>query len=238
MGLSGLRYTLLLLVSLSGSAVLHAQDLPRSTIQPNWEQDLVRRRAALLEQNGPGTDTALRDQLLGMQKEDQEARGLHDGQAPKQAGKLAMAANMAEIDAALTEQLKGIVTAKGWPTIGLVGIDASNAAMLVLTHTADHAWQQSLLPQLENLADSKKIDGSALALVIDKELVASGKLQRYGSQFKFVDGAMAMYAVEDPGGLDRRRELVLLPPMDVYEQMLVSIYHLKVSRQIVSPAAK
>jgi len=237
MGLSGLRFSLLL-VALSGSAVLHAQDVPQSTIQPKWEQDLAHRRDLLVQENGPGTDTALRDQLLAMRKEDQEARGLRDGGPPKDGSKPAMAANMAEIDAALTEQLKGIVTAKGWPTIALVGIDASNAAMLILTHTSDHAWQHSLLPQLENLADSKKIDGSALALVIDKELVASGKLQRYGSQFKFVDGAMAMYAVEDPGGLDRRRELVLLPPMDVYEQMLVSIYHLKVSRQIVSPAAK
>lgn len=232
----GLRHVLLL-VALSGSAILHAQDLPKSTIQPNWEKDLAHRRELLVQQNGPGTDTALHDQLLAMRKADQEARGFHDGKAPTAAGKLAMATNMAEIDASLTEQLKGIVTAKGWPTIALVGIDASNAAMLILTHTSDHEWQRSLLPQLENLADSGKIDGSALALVIDKELVASGNLQRYGSQFKFVDGEMAMYAVEEPGELDRRRALVLLPPMDVYEQMLASIYHLKVSKQIVSAGA-
>ena len=148
-----------------------------------------------------------------------------------------MAANMAEIDAALTEQLKGIVTAKGWPTIGLVGIDASNAAMLVLTHTADHAWQQSLLPQLENLADSKKIDGSALALVIDKELVSEGKLQRYGTQFKYVDGGMAMLGVEDPGGLDAERAKVGLPPMDVYKQQLEAMYHLKATGKVVMATA-
>ncbi len=33
-------------------------------------------------------------------------------------------------------------------TIALVGIDASTAAMTVLTHTPDHAWQLQLLPQL------------------------------------------------------------------------------------------
>jgi hypothetical protein len=169
-----------------------------------------------------------------MREQDQTARGFVSGSAPKDGSKPAMATNLAEIDATLTEKLKTIVAIKGWPTIALVGIDASNAAMLTLTHTADHDWQRSLLPNLEKLADSGKIDGSALALVIDKELIASGKLQRYGSQFKFVDGAMAMYAVEDPGGLDRRRAQVLLPPMDVYKQLLVSIYHLKASNQIVS----
>ena len=35
-----------------------------------------------------------------------------------------------------------------------------------------------------------------MAMVIDKELVAEGRLQRYGTQFKAVDGGMAMYAVE------------------------------------------
>ena len=109
--------------------------------------------------------------------------------------------------------------------------------MLILTHTADHDCSAPFCPKLETLADTGKIDGSTLALVVDKELVASGNLQRYGSQFKFVNGQMAMYAVEDPAGLDQRRAQVLLPPMDVYKGMLEHIYHLKASNQIVSPTA-
>ena len=85
--------------------------------------------------------------------------------------------------------------------------------MLILTHTSDHAWQRQLLPQLQELADANKIDLSPLALVIDKELVAEGKLQRYGSQFKFFNGEIAMYAVENPATLDQRRAKALLPPM-------------------------
>jgi hypothetical protein len=229
----GLHVSLILSLLLAAPVCMSAQDTPlKSTTKPNWEQSLEQRRAALIQQNGPGTDTPLRDQLLRMRETDQEARGFHRGEAPKTAK--ASAPNLTETDAALTEQLKQVVAAKGWPTIALVGIEASNAAMLVLTHTADHDWQRSLLPQLETLADANKIDGSALALVIDKELVASGKLQRYGSQFKFVNGQMAMYAVEDPAGLDRRRAQVLLPPMAAYEETLAAMYHLKVSKQIVS----
>jgi hypothetical protein len=106
--------------------------------------------------------------------------------------------------------------------------------MVILTHTADHAWQSSMLPQLEGLADSNKIDGAALAPVIDRELLSEGKLQRYGTQFKNLDGELAMFGVEDPGGLDARRARVFLPPMEYYKQTLSQMYHLKVGNKIVS----
>jgi hypothetical protein len=198
-----------------------------------WAIDMQRRHAQLIERNGPGTDAALRATLLAMGDKDQDARGIVHGQ-PKNSGKLEMARNLAEIDAGLTARLKEIVAKEGWPTIALVGIDASNAAMTILTHTRDHAWQLALLPQLEELADTGKIDGSALALVVDKELVSEGRLQRYGTQFKYVDGAMAMFGVEDAAGLDVRRATLFLPPMDAYKQLLMQMYHLPVSNTIVS----
>jgi hypothetical protein len=198
-----------------------------------WAIDLQKRHEALIAKNGAGTDAGLRDELLAMVETDQNARGVSHGQ-PIDKDKMQVASNMGEVDAQMTAQLKEIVAKDGWPTIALVGIGASNGAMLILTHTRDHAWQLSLLPQLEELADTGKIDGSALALVIDKELVSEGKLQRYGTQFKFVDGAMAMYAVEDADGLDARRATVFLPPMDAYKVMLSQMYHLKASNKVVT----
>jgi hypothetical protein len=230
------RSTLLLLsLSLSIPCALAAQKPAAATdaTEPAWKVDFEHRHEELIQRNGSGTNAALREQLLAMADSDQAARGIQHGQ-PKNKEKLEMATNLSEIDAELTTQLKDIVTKSGWPTIELVGIEASNGAMLILTHTTDHAWQLSLLPQLEKLADDGKIDGSKLALVIDKELVSEGKLQRYGSQFKYVDGAMAMYGVEDPGTLDARRAKVFLPPMDVYKQQLSEMYHLKATDKIVS----
>ena len=204
-----------------------------STAESSWQAAIKGRRQQLISLNGPGTDAALRSQLLGMRDKDQAVRGFAGG---KQVSGMTpdMLAKMPATDAELTVELKQIVDQKGWPTISLVGIDASNAAMLVLTHSADHAWQAKLLPQLEQLADASKIDASQLALVIDKELIAEGKLQRYGTQFKFVNGEMAMYGVEDPGGLDHLRARAMLPPMDVYKQMLSQMYHLKAGNAIVS----
>jgi hypothetical protein len=207
---------------------------PQTPASPPWQAEIQRRHQELIDRNGPGTNPKLRDELLKMRDEDQAARGL--GPRATHTGHVEVASNLAEIDAALTAELKTIIQNNGWPTIARVGIDASNAAMLILTHTRDHAWQASVLPGLTSLADHRQIDGAPLALAIDKELVAEGKLQRYGSQFKLVDGEMAMYGVEDPAGLDKRRALVMLPPMEVYEQQLAQMYHLKVSKKIVSAA--
>ena len=207
----------------------------QSPTQPSYEQDLKARHQALIERNGPGTDTALRDQLIAMRDRDQQARGFRNGE-PIDKEHYTQSANLAVIDRELTDQLKQIFYAKGWPTIHLVGIEASNAALLILTHSPDHAFQHELLPQLEQLSDSGKIDGSALATVVDKELIASGQLQRYGSQFKLVNGEMAMFAVEDPTNLDRRRAQVMLIPIDAYKQLLATMYHLNVSNQIVNAA--
>ncbi|OJV44426.1 MAG: hypothetical protein BGO25_04830 [Acidobacteriales bacterium 59-55] len=198
--------------------------------QPAWKAAIEARRKQLISSNGYGTDSPLRDQLMKMRATDQAARGF----AAASASKKEMVQNLPVTDAQLTAELKQIVSEKGWPTIAMVGIDASNAAMLILTHTPDHAWQQQMLPQLTQLADADKIDPSSLALVVDKSLVSAGKLQRYGSQFKYINGAMAMYGVEDPGGLDRKRARALLPPIDVYKEQLSQIYHLPASKAIVS----
>jgi hypothetical protein len=195
--------------------------------KPTWEIALEVRRKELIEQNGLGTDAPLRAQLLEMYNTDQTVRGFTG--AP-----MASMKDMSATDVQLTLKLKQIVEQKGWPTIALVGIQASNAAMTVLTHTADHAWQSQLLPTLEELADAGKIDPSSLALLVDRELVSNGKLQRYGSQFKAVDGGMAMYGVEDPDQLDQRRAKALLPPMSVYRETLERMYHLKATNAIVS----
>jgi hypothetical protein len=216
----------------SGIQTTSTNTPPQSDRTPDWELALEARQTELIQKNGPGTYASLRARLLKMREEDQAVRGFTHG---KQTSVMTtkMMQELPQTDARLTLELQQVVKENGWPTIALVGIDASNGAMLVLTHTSDHAWQRQLLPQLETLADADKIDGSGLALVVDKELVAEGKLQRYGSQFKFVNNSMAMYAVEDPSDLDQRRAKILLPPMDIYKQMMAQIYHMKATNDAV-----
>lgn len=216
-------------------AALAALLIPTAVMaqQQPWEAALDKRHNELVAKNGPGTDAALRDRLLAMGKEDQGVR-FRNINAPADQ-KNATAEELAATDRKLTAELEQIVAKRGWPTIQLVGFNASQSAMLILTHSPDHAWQRTMLPKLEQLAHEDKIDGSQVAVAIDKELVSEGKLQRYGSQFKFVDGQAMMVAVEDPANLDKRRAEALLPPMDAYKKLLVDMYHVKMSDMIVRP---
>jgi hypothetical protein len=205
-----------------------------------WQVALQQRRKELIAKNGPGTDAELRGRLVRMRDEDQAARGVIYGSDASKTPPESMA-QLRVSDAKRTDELKQIVAEKGWPTIALVGIDASNGAMLVLTHTPDHAWLEQLLPQLQQLADAGKIDASPFAMAVDKQLVAEGKLQRYGSQFMYIGGKISMYAVEDPAHLDDRRAEALLPPISVYKQQMAEMYHVEVSPDVVmapAPAKK
>jgi hypothetical protein len=187
-----------------------------------------------VKQWGTGTDSALREKLHAMFVRDQDARSFMTT-LPLAEWTDSLAKQQQDTDAALTLQLKEIVATRGWPTFRMVGVDGSGQAMLILNHSADHAWQSKMLPQLEKLAENGEIDGSDFAMFVDKTLISAGKPQRYGMSFKFVDGKMQMYAVEDPDHLAERRERAMLPPLAIYKHMLAELYHLKETDEITQP---
>jgi hypothetical protein len=204
-----------------------------------WKTAIDQHKEYLLAKNGEGTDAELKQQLLEMRDADQHARGISfQGQAPVKGETMEQ---LRASDAKRSEALKQIVQQKGWPTLALVGWDASDGAMMLLTHTADRDWRKQLLPQLQELAKAGKIDPAPLSFLVDKELVAEGKQQRYGTQFMYIGGKVSMYAVEDPARLDERRSEAMLPPISVYKEQMAKMYHLEVSDDVVmapAPAKK
>jgi hypothetical protein len=214
------------------ATVAFGQDI--TSRQTAWEKAAEARHDALMKQWGTGIDPALHEKLHAMFVRDQDARKFMTT-LPQAQWTDSLAKHQQDVDAALTLQLKQIVATRGWPTFRMVGVDASGQAMLILNHSRDHAWQNKMVPQLERLAENGVIDGSDLAMFVDKALVAAGKPQRYGMNFKFVDGKMQMYAVEDPEHLAERRERAMLPPLEVYKRLLAEIYHLKVTDEIAQP---
>jgi hypothetical protein len=208
----------------------------RAQSQDDWEESAEGQRfisreraikAELVRINGNGTDQKLRAELLAMGKTDQGIRMKMFAMPNAQQGTLEL--ELEHTDATLTEKLKQIVASHGWPTIALVGYDASQAATLILIHSRDHDFQRRLLPELQKLVQEKRIVGLDIATLVDKTLVAEGKPQRFGTQFAWKgDGPMVMNPVEDPAHLDQRRENYLLPPLDLYKRMLVEMYHRKV----------
>jgi hypothetical protein len=210
----------------------YGQDI--ATQAEAWENAADTRHDALVKKWGEGSDSSLRKSLQAMYARDQDARKFMMA-LPQAQWTEALGKRQRDTDAALTLELKQIVKTHGWPTFRLVGVDGSSQAMLVLNHSSDHAWQNEMLPKLEKLAADGEIDSADLATFVDKTLLAAGKPQRYGMSFKFAEGKMQMYVVEDPAHLAARRERMTLPPLAVYKHMLAEIYHLKETDEIAQP---
>jgi len=192
--------------------------------EQNWEVRAEAKAQRLIAKNGTGTDLELQHELLKMRDEDQTIRRtLND--APE-AQKSDVIKEMESTDVRLTTQLKGIVAKDGWPTVSLVGAEASQAAATILVHSADHDWQRQMLPLLRKLVERDRIFGSDIAGLTDRILVSEGKAQEFGTQFKQIDGRMVMMPVKDPKHLEQRRAKYLLPPMSVYRQLISDMYHL------------
>jgi hypothetical protein len=199
-------------------------------VSAQTEKLIEKRTKELIRQNGKGTDRALRQQLLAMGKLDQQVRKPLETMFTKNAKSDqvrvdAINRNMADTDRQLTQQLKDIVTRNGWPTIHLVGAEASSSAAIILVHSPDHEFQRGLLPQLDGLVSDGKIIGSDIAKLTDKLLIGDGKLQRFGTQFHVADGEAVPVPVEDPAHLDELRAKYMLPPMDEYKKLLAKMYH-------------
>ncbi len=117
---------------------------------------------------------ALQKQLIEMGKDDQKHRPAINDLDDKIASatgeekeKLLARSNVLQkeqddIDKKLMQQLEAIITKHGWPTISLVGKDASFYAFLVLQH-ADPSYQKKYLPLLKEAAAKNDANKSNIA---------------------------------------------------------------------------
>ena len=192
----------------------------------DWQKKLKAKAAELTQKNGTGTDATLKAELLKMRETDRDIR-VREIQAQGEQQK-ALGEQEQQTDKQLTARLEEIVASKGWPTIRLVGIEASAAAGLILIHSPDHEFQRKMLPELYKLVDTDQIAGTEVALITDKLLVADGKPQRFGTQFNELNGKLVMFPVEDPEHLEQRRDKYLLPPLAYYKKQLADTYNMPV----------
>jgi hypothetical protein len=202
-----------------------------------WEAEADARYRTLTKKYGTGKNKVLREKLIQMGIEDQSVRKWMMT-LPQSQWTSAMGEEQRQTDLRLTAELKEIVRKYGWPTIPLVGVKASDSAMLILVHSPDHKWQKSMIPTLTALVNKGEIAGPDLATLIDKELVAAGHNQLFGTQFAFKNGKMMMYQVKAPAGLDARRAKWLLPPEAAYKFEMSQIYSgLCMTDQVSPPPA-
>jgi hypothetical protein len=162
----------------------------------------------------------LRGELLRRQTIDQDMRN-----------KLISSGDMAHWDEGVdidnTRFLEEILLNSGWPTISMVGEEASQAAWLLIQH-ADHKPDlQAMCLELLKSLPIDEIRQSNVAYLEDRVRVAQGKPQLYGTQFKRIDGNFEPFPIEDVETLEERRVLMGLETFEANKQRLINQHNQK-----------
>jgi hypothetical protein len=181
---------------------------------PGWkawaQQEVERGRAAAQLQPERPRDAALRDRLVKMVSEDQEARKAgtdHNWDTSSSEHLLA-------VDRQNLASLHEIIAAGGVPTTARVGRDGMKAFWLLVQHADDDvALQEQVLSELKT-ADG--VSAGDIALLTDRVRIHRGRPQLYGSQMKQVGQELLPGPIEDAAHLDERRRAAGLAPMADY----------------------
>ena len=153
---------------------------------------------------------SLRAVLLGLRDRDQGPRAEFSARAsdPDYARRLL------RLDSALSAELEAILDRFGLPTRSMVGATGSDAAMLIVQHSA--SLQERVLA-LGKALPAGEISPEKLAMLEDRVLVHQGKPQRFGTQFNLgSDGVFRFAPVADAPGLEARRSAAGMMPMSQY----------------------
>jgi len=162
---------------------------------------------------------ALRDELLAMNKADQELRQrwLKDQKSP------AINAEMRELDAQHVKRLRQIVKRYGWPGKSLVGMKASGGAWTIVQHGGIE-FLHEMLPVMEDAAKKGELSYGLVATSIDRIRIADGKKQLYGTQFDTNGDKCEPLPIEDPEHLDQRRDAAGLGSIAIYAEQLCALH--------------
>ena len=178
------------------------------------------------EANAQKINTDLRDELLAMEKVDQDARHKCTGTADEQTKCLVEIAE--KIDTPHTLRLNQIVATHGFPSRSLVGEKGHRAFMIMLQHVTDESLREKLVEPIKLAFERREIEPMEYANFIDRHLIRTGKKQLYGSGFDMQDGKMVLAPTEDLPNLEARRKSIGLPPMSEVVKKMREAYKLEV----------
>lgn len=113
------------------------------------------------------------------------------------------------LDRVNTEELKNIVRTFGWPTIQLVGEEASHNAWLLAQH-ADHdvSFQKEVLEFMRRAyrQNPQSVKKENITYLWDRILCAEGKEQEFGTQLhRSENGIFVPEPIREPEKVDERR---------------------------------
>ena len=170
---------------------------------------------------------ALRDELLQMEKVDQDMRQKCSVKSAEEQIKC-LSEISTSVDQPNTKRITEIFDQIGFPNTAKVGKDGMRAFMIVLQHAPTDELRVRALKPITKAFKNKELDPMGYANFVDRLRLHQGKKQLYGTGFEFKDGKMVLSPTEDLKHLEKRRTKIGLPPMSEAVKMMKEIYHLEV----------
>jgi hypothetical protein len=159
------------------------------------------------------SDAALLNDLKVRVKSDQAARRKWLADPTSET----LARSVDAIDVANLTWLRKLISEKGFPAASQVGNEGVHLAWVLLQHAdQDPKLQSELLPDLEQRFSTGELPANDLARITDRVLVASGKPQRYGTQFDWFAGEFKLPEPSRLAEIDTERSHVGLMPLVDY----------------------
>jgi len=117
--------------------------------------------------------------------------------------------------------LNNIIDEIGYPTIGKVGKEASEAAWIVIQHAIGKPeFMKKSLRMLEDAVNQNEASPVNLAYLSDRIATMEGRLQLYGTQFDWdKDGELSPQPYDDWDKVNDRRKLIGLTSLE--EQTII-----------------
>ncbi|MFT5286401.1 MAG: hypothetical protein ACI8TQ_002569 [Planctomycetota bacterium] len=147
----------------------------------------------------------LNDSMVSFLQGDLRQRRIEDQRVRLNIGPGTDMSEMQTVDADNTEFLRNIIAEAGWIDVERFGVEASDAAFLIVQHTGDIRLMRTALPLIEADVLAKRLDGQNYALLFDRLQLRLGYLQRYGSQLTTIDDASLLMPCEDIERVDQFR---------------------------------
>ncbi|MDA1264269.1 MAG: hypothetical protein O2816_04230 [Planctomycetota bacterium] len=172
-------------------------------------------------------------QLTRLADEDQAARAAHliwSREHADEAPPVELVLAVEEADARSRAFLGRWIEAGRWPCISQVGAEAAQDAWLLVQHAdRDPDLQRRALDLMDRLVDEGEVAAGNHALLTDRVLVAEGRPQRFGTQWRIEQVGGVLHfgpatPIEDRDSVDERREAVGLTSLAEYSAHLRQLY--------------
>jgi hypothetical protein len=124
---------------------------------------------------------------------------------------------MKKVDADNTAYLKDVVMRHGWIDVKRFGVNAADAAFLIVQHSGDFPLMLAALPKIESDVKARRLSSQNYAFLYDRIHFMLGGKQRYGTQLvRSAAGKWVVSRLEDPDHVDQRRREIGLSPLRDY----------------------